>query len=506
MAAVILEESTQGLVFAPAEDGEGVILTGLGKCKNNEEIILGTYQGKRIVGIGKGALKGGRFTTITLPPTVKFIEKGAFAKCADLERVHIFDLSAWCGIRFADGEANPLYYGQRLFLCGKELDRVAIPEGVKEIGAFAFYRFAGLVRLSLPKSLERIGNAAFSGCMGLTELSLPQGLREIGADAFSGCTGIEGELRLESLRCLGEYAFEGCKKIQAVVFYPCLEQFGKGVFLHCDSLEIVHFYGARTVWEEASKVRKKHFPSFTALTQDDGGVEIVLDESNAVHHVTDYGKTLKSITVPEGVTGIGHGAFRGCEGLAEIVIPQSVAFIGDWAFYGCTSLTSITVPEGVAKIGMRAFERCAGLTAITIPKSVTNIELGAFEYCASLTAITVEKGNPVYHSDGNCLIETESRTLIAGCKTSVIPTNGSVTKIWNYAFYGCTGLESITIPDSITSIEEYAFFSCTGLETVNYQGTADQWFKIPKRGGCLSDTPSRLVVQCTDRVFKPTRP
>ena len=62
MAAVILEESTQGLVFAPAEDGQGVILTGLGKCKNNEEITLGTYQGKCIVGIGKGALQGGRFT------------------------------------------------------------------------------------------------------------------------------------------------------------------------------------------------------------------------------------------------------------------------------------------------------------------------------------------------------------------------------------------------------------------------------------------------------------
>ena len=66
--------------------------------------------------------------------------------------------------------------------------------------------------------------------------------------------------------------------------------------------------------------------------------------------------------------------------------------------------------------------------------------------------ITVADGNTVYHSAGNCLIETESKTLVLGCKNSVIPTDGSVTSIGEYAFYGCTSFTSVTIPSSVTSI------------------------------------------------------
>jgi hypothetical protein len=41
-----------------------------------------------------------------------------------------------------------------------------------------------------------------------------------------------------------------------------------------------------------------------------------------------------------------------------------------------------------------------------------------------------------------------------------------VTSIGDYAFDGCEGLTSITIPDSVTSIEDYAFYGCTGLTSI----------------------------------------
>ena len=47
-----------------------------------------------------------------------------------------------------------------------------------------------------------------------------------------------------------------------------------------------------------------------------------------------------------------------------------------------------------------------------------------------------------------------------------------MTSIGDYAFYGCTGLTSITIPNSVTSIGWYAFSGCTGLTTVNWNATA----------------------------------
>ena len=81
----------------------------------------------------------------------------------------------------------------------------------------------------------------------------------------------------------------------------------------------------------------------------------------------------------------------------------------------------------MTSIGDYAFYNRSGLTSATIPDSVTSIGYGAFYGCTGLTSIVVEDGNPVYHSAGNCIIETDSKTLILGCKTSVIPDDGSVT-------------------------------------------------------------------------------
>lgn len=119
----------------------------------------------------------------------------------------------------------------------------------------------------------------------------------------------------------------------------------------------------------------------------------------------------------------------------------------------------------VTSIGYSAFSD-TGLTSVTIPDSVTSIGYEAFCGCTGLTRITVAKGNTKYHSAGNCLIETESKTLIAGCKNSIIPTDDSVTSIGGWAFYNCTELTSVTIPDSVTSIGYSAFRYCTGLTSV----------------------------------------
>ncbi len=173
--------------------------------------------------------------------------------------------------------------------------------------------------------------------------------------------------------------------------------------------------------------------------------------------------SLESVTIPDTVTMISTGAFGGCSLLKSVTIPEGVTVINGSAFGGCSSLTSITIPDSVTKIGTNAFSGCTSLKSVAIGKNVAETGSAIFAYCTSLESITVDAENNSYHSRDNCLIATESKTLISGCKNSVIASDGSVTAIAGGAFYGYTMLESIIIPECVTAVNKGAFDGCSNL-------------------------------------------
>ena len=93
---------------------------------------------------------------------------------------------------------------------------------------------------------------------------------------------------------------------------------------------------------------------------------------------------------------------------------------------------------------------------MTIPDSVTSIGPFAFYGCSGLTSVTIPDS-----------VTSVGEQAFSGCSSLTSVTIGnSVTSIGTYAFYGCSGLTSVTIPDSVTSISRYAFYRCSSLTSV----------------------------------------
>ena len=157
----------------------------------------------------------------------------------------------------------------------------------------------------------------------------------------------------------------------------------------------------------------------------EGDIESLRDQNDAAW--VPYKNNIKTVTIEDGVTGIGF-----------------------YAFSNCANLSSVTIPESVTTIRAWSFKECQSLREIVIPNSCVNVDDDVFMWCNNIVSMTMPM---------NAVVSLPER----GVKTIVI-TNG--TSIPNSAFYRCDA-ESITLPDSVTSIGSYAFYNCGVLKNIN---------------------------------------
>ncbi|MCR5781303.1 MAG: leucine-rich repeat domain-containing protein [Clostridia bacterium] len=205
---------------------------------------------------------------------------------------------------------------------------------------------------------------------------------------------------------------------------------------------------------------------------DDAG-NLTISGSGAIADDAFFEKSgIRTVTIPVTVTSVGSWAFAGCAELESVDI--SAKTIGSHAFDGCAALAGVTLSEGVQTIGVQAFDGDSGIKALNLPASVASVGPSAFAGCSGLEAVTVAADNEHYSAAGNCLIDKSSKTLILGCRNSVIPDDGSVAAIGSNAFKDCADIETVVIPDSVTSVGSAAFSGCSGLKAVTLPAHIDE--------------------------------
>ena len=433
----------------------------------------------------------------------------------DKEKVELDDF-LW---EFTDGHALLIRYlgSSETVIIDGNVEFLGNKYCVFEIGETAFYKntYITTVSISNDSQLKKIANSLFADCINLKRVNIPESVTNIGAYAFIRCSKLnsvkfEGNSQLTTINW---GAFQNCDSLENIIIPDKVTDIGGFAFSGCTNLTSITILGNLSkidvdAFSECNKLNAVHISDLSAWCMIDF-YNIDSNPLSFAHNLYLSGELMTEMVIPDSAISIGKYAFYNCNNLTKVNIPERVTSIGEYAFYGCDNalqidqgvsyidrwiidfdstymsvslrnntigiadsafsdcrgLMSVTIPNGVKSIGDGAFSDCRGLTSVTIPASVTKIGSRVFSYCNELNTIEVEFGNLVYHSANNCLIETASKRLIAGCISSIIPLDGSVTSIGDYAFSG-RDLKSITIPTEVTSIGDFAFDACRSLSSV----------------------------------------
>lgn len=198
-----------------------------------------------------------------------------------------------------------------------------------------------------------------------------------------------------------------------------------------------------------------------ALAADDtSAVFNLTDNGTCISSLTEAGKKLAIIDIPEGIEKIGYQAFCENKVVEEVILPDSLREIGGEAFENATKLKKINL-QNVEEIGTEAFFGCESLREADISK-VKMMSRGIFEGCTSLESVDFSGAERLnYNAFKDC----------SSLKT-ISEFNSKVMTIQPYMFQN-SGLTEVNLPYTIKRIGAYAFDGCSKLKDIYVYRNAD---------------------------------
>ena len=193
-----------------------------------------TIDGAQVSTIGYRALyRCNGLTSINIPNRISSIGSEAFASCGSLVSVAIpasvtdIQSRVFIGseslVSFLVDAPPPCFSAEGGVLFNKDQTELlaypsasgayTIPDGVRNIGDYAFFLCNSLTGITLPDGVTRIGFSAFRDCSTLASISLPGTLTSIEPQAFDGCLSLPAITIPASVTSIGVQAFQSCQSL-----------------------------------------------------------------------------------------------------------------------------------------------------------------------------------------------------------------------------------------------------------------------------------------------------
>ena len=463
--------------------------------------------------IGKNAFyQCSTLTDIIIPKNVTCLDYGAFYECESLYGIVIpnnvesigeqaFFNCISLGTVVFEENSNLKDVGDYAFYRCQALKRITIPNSVKNIGAVSFYGCILLEEVLFEENstLTRIEHSSFDYCKKLEKIELPNSVKSIATNAFSQCFMLKEVIIGSGVESIEKNAFYDFKNLTSIVIPSNVLYIDSEAFVGRESLTIYceaeskpngwnenwDVYNYPIVWNCNENDVANDGNVYTVVdglryTLNNGEATLARQALNITNNIIPSSITYKNSVYK--VTTIEDKAFYDCESIMTMNVGAEITHIGSWAFSGCTNLTKIVIPRSVTSVGEYVFNN----SNIVIYFEGTERPNGWGIY-------NDYNGNPViwdcYNNnvdgygnvyttindiayklkDGKAIVVRQPVNITSIKVPASITYNGesyTVTEIESYAFYNCTSLTSVELPNTISIIGDCAFYRCISLESI----------------------------------------